>query len=55
MADGANLKTVKLPYLCNRFTDFDEIWQVDAYCPRTAERPLKIRIFEIPRWRRPPS
>jgi len=25
------LKTVKSPYLCNRLTDFDEIWHGDAY------------------------
>ena len=30
---AAILKTVKLPYLCNRFTDFDEIWHGDAHCP----------------------
>jgi len=28
MAD-AILKTVKSPYLCNRLTDFDEIWHDD--------------------------
>jgi len=55
MADGSLLKTVKLPYLCNRLTDFDEIWRGDAYSPFTADRPLKFRIFENPRWRRPPS
>jgi len=28
-------KTVKLPYLCNRLTDFDEIWHGDAcQCPQ---------------------
>jgi len=26
---AAILKTVKSPYLCNRLTDFDEIWQDD--------------------------
>jgi len=41
------LRTVKLPYLCSRLTDFDEIWNDDAYWPPTAERPLKFRIFEI--------
>ena len=25
---AAMLKTVKSPYLCNRLTDFDEIWHV---------------------------
>ena len=39
------LKTVKSPYLCNRLTDFDEIWHDDAYWSSTAERPLKFRIF----------
>ena len=48
-------KTVKSPYLCNRLTDFDEIWQDDAYFPPTADRPLKFRIFENSRWRRPSS
>jgi len=24
-------KTVKSPYLCNRLTDFDEIWHSDVY------------------------
>ena len=49
------LKTVKLPHLCNRLTDFDEIWHDDAHWPPTADRPLKVPIFENPRWRRPPS
>jgi len=35
-------KTVKSPYLCNRLTDFDEIWQDDAYWPSTAETSLKF-------------
>jgi len=31
MAEAAILKkNVKSPYLCNRYTDFDEIWQGDA-------------------------
>ena len=30
---AASLKTVKSPYLCNRLTDFDEIWHDDAHCP----------------------
>jgi len=38
---------VKLLYLCNRLTDFDEIWYSDAHCPLTADRPLKFRICEI--------
>ena len=52
---AAILRTVKSPYLCSRLTDFDEIWHNDAYRPRTAERPLKFRIFENSRWRQPPS
>ena len=48
-------KTVKSPYLCNRLTDFDEIWYSDAYWPHTADLSLKFRIFENPKWRRPPS
>jgi len=51
---AAILKTVKSPYLCNRLPDFDEIWHDDAFCPPTAERPLKFRIFENSRWRQPP-
>ena len=49
------MRTVKSPRVCNRLTDFDEIWQDDAYSPSTAERPLKFRIFEIQYWRQPPS
>jgi len=52
---AAILKTVKLPYLCSRSTDFDEIWHDDAYWPPTAEIQLKFRIFENSRWRQPPS
>ena len=57
MAEAAILKTVKSPYLCNRLADFDEIWHVDAHWPPTADRPLKFRLFENPKWRRavPPS
>ena len=56
MADGRRfVKTVKSRYHCNRLTDFDEIWRGDAHWPLTADRPLKFRIFENPRWRRPPS
>jgi len=51
----AAIKKVRLPYLSNRSTDFDEIWHGDAYlCPLTYYRPLKFRIFENPRWRRLP-
>ena len=42
---AAILKTVESPYLCNRLTDFDEIWHNDAHWPLTADRPLKFRIF----------
>ena len=52
---AAILKTVKLPYLCNRLTDFDEIWHGDGDWPPTGDRPLKCRIFQKPRWRRLPS
>jgi len=48
-------KTVKSPYLSNRLTDFAEIWQSEANWPPTRDRPLKFRIFQKPRWRRPPS
>jgi len=36
MADRRHFENHKLPYLCNRETDFDEIWHVDAYWPTTA-------------------
>ena len=52
---AAILRTVKSPYLCSRFTDFDEILHDDAHLPLTAERPLKFRIFENSRWRQPLS
>ena len=42
-------KTVKSLYLCNRWTDFDKIWYIDAYWPLTADRQLKFRIFENPK------
>ena len=54
MAAAAILKTVKSPYLCNRLTDFGEIWRYDAYSSPTADRPLKFWIFENSRWRQPP-
>ena len=44
-----------MPYLCNRSTDFDEIWYNDAHWALTADLLLKFRIFENPRWRRLPS
>jgi len=46
-------KTVKSPYLCIRLADFAEIWH--AYWLLKADRQLKFRIFENPRWRQPPS
>jgi len=45
-------KNVKSPYLRNRVTNFHKIWQGHA---NWTLRPLKFRIFENPRWRRPPS
>ena len=46
MADGRHFEnTVKSLYLCNRLTDFDEIWHNDAYWPPTAEGLLKISNF----------
>jgi len=53
--DIAILKTVKSLYLCNRLTDFDEIWHNDAHWSPTAGRPLKFRIFENSRWQQPPK
>jgi len=41
-------------YLSKRLTDFDEIWHSDANWPPAGDRPLKFRIFQKPRWRRPP-
>jgi len=43
-------KSGKSPYVCDRSTDFDEIWHDDV-----ADQPFKFWIFENPRWRRPPS
>ena len=37
------------------YEDFDEIWYSDAYWLITADLWLKFRIFENPKWRRPPS
>jgi len=42
---AAILKTVKLPYLCNRSTDFDEIWHGDANCPPDSGQTVKIWNF----------
>ena len=51
----SKMMAVKSPYLCDRSTDFDEIWRDDAYWPLAADQPLKFWIFENPWWRRPPS
>ena len=48
-------KRVKSPYVCDRSTDFDEIWLDDACWTLAADQPLKFRNFENPRWRRSPS
>jgi len=42
---AAILKTVKLPYLRNSLTDFDEIWHAGADWPHTGGRSLKFPIF----------
>jgi len=52
---AAILKTVKSPYLCNRLTDFDEIWHDDAHWPSTADGSLKFWIYANSRCRQPPS
>jgi len=47
MADGRHFeKNVKSSYRRNRFTDFDEFWHSDAYCPSIGNRPLKFQIFK---------
>ena len=46
MADGPPFSKFKSPYLRNRLTDFDEIWDGDADWPPTWDRTLKIRIFQ---------
>ena len=48
-------KSVKSPYVCDRSTDFDEIWSDDARWTLAADQRFKFWIFENPRWRRPPS
>ena len=52
---AAILKTVKSPYLYNRLIDSNEIWHDNAHGAPTADRPLKFRISDNPRWQRPPS
>ena len=39
------LKTINSPYLCNRLTDFDEIWHDDAYWPPYSGKAAKILNF----------
>jgi len=48
MVDGRHFekKTVKSPYLSNRFIDFDEIWHTGADWPHTGGRLLKFPIFQ---------
>ena len=47
MADGRHFeKTVKLPYLSTRLTDFDEIWHAGADWPPTGGRSLKFPICQ---------
>ena len=48
-------KSVKARYVCDRSTDFDEMCRDDACWTLAADQPLKFRIFENPRWWRPPS
>ena len=55
LVDKEIWKTIKLPYLCSRLTNFDEIWHGDSHLPLTADQPLKFLISGNPRWRRPPS
>jgi len=47
MAEAAILKkTVKSPYICNRLTDFDEIWHANADWLPTEGISLKFSIFQ---------
>ena len=48
-------KIEKSPYLGRVSTDFDQIWQGDAFQTCSAVRPLKIWNLKNLRWRRPPS
>jgi len=54
MAAAAVLKNEKSKYLCNRLTDFDEIWYADASRPYLPKQPIKLQDFKNPRWRRRP-
>ena len=44
---AAILKTVKSPYLCNRVTDFDEIWHGDACWSPAPDVGPKVQIFKF--------
>ena len=49
MQDGGGRhfeKTVKSPYLCNRLTDFDEIWHADADWPPTGGVSLNFQFLK---------
>jgi len=48
-------KNIKSPYVCDRSTDFDEIWRDDACWALATDQTFKFWIFENPTWRRPPS
>jgi len=46
MADSRHFdKTVKSPYLCNRLTDFYEIWYGDAWWSQAPDVKLFFLIF----------
>jgi len=48
MADGRHFeKNVKSLYLCNRLTDFDKIWYIDAYCHLTADLRKNFEFLKI--------
>jgi len=50
VAVGPILKTVKSPYLCNRLTDFDEIWHGDASLSPALDVKFKFLIFDNLMW-----
>jgi len=47
---AAIFKTVKLLYLCNRLTDFDEIWHGDACWSPAPDLNFKFLIFDNVIW-----
>jgi len=55
MAEAAILEKPLNRNMCNRLTDFDEIWHADADWQPTGGISLKFSIFQKPRWRRPQS